>query len=154
MCQEVPGDLVTFPAHALIVVEERLKDHQAEGILDPDADVTRLALRVLLLADRLASSDDGDDPGREEGLARAQEELPDVPGSRDVRGSLPGTPRRDDWSGDPPVETEELRQLERMEPRIPEHLKAEFDRDLAESKADLRRTEENLKTFARRASPR
>jgi hypothetical protein len=36
-------DLVTFPAHALLVLEERLKEHQADGTLDLDADVTRLA---------------------------------------------------------------------------------------------------------------
>lgn len=41
---------MTFPAHALLVLEERLREHQADGILNPAADVTELALRILALA--------------------------------------------------------------------------------------------------------
>jgi hypothetical protein len=43
--------LASFPAHALLVLEERLKAHQADGTLDPDADVTELALKILLLSE-------------------------------------------------------------------------------------------------------
>lgn len=37
--------MIAFPAHALLIVEERLKEHQADGTLDPAADVTELALK-------------------------------------------------------------------------------------------------------------
>jgi hypothetical protein len=40
-----------FPAHALLLVEERVKEHQAEGLLSQAADVTKVALTVLMLAE-------------------------------------------------------------------------------------------------------
>jgi hypothetical protein len=47
-----PADL---PAHALLVLEERLEDHQAAGLLDPGADVTELAVFILLLVETTCS---------------------------------------------------------------------------------------------------
>lgn len=49
------ADLLTLPAHALLVLEERLKDHQAAGLLDPGTDVTELAVSILLLAETTRS---------------------------------------------------------------------------------------------------
>jgi hypothetical protein len=43
--------LVSFPAHALLIVEERLRADQRDGLLAPDADVTELALKILVLAE-------------------------------------------------------------------------------------------------------
>jgi hypothetical protein len=45
---ERPG-LVSFPAHALSILEERLRERQAEGELPIEADVTELALKILVL---------------------------------------------------------------------------------------------------------
>lgn len=42
--------IVTFPPHALLILEERLKQHQAEGLLPLDVSVTALALRILAVA--------------------------------------------------------------------------------------------------------
>lgn len=42
---------VSFPAQALLILEERLKAHQAEGLLDAAADVTELAIKILLLSE-------------------------------------------------------------------------------------------------------
>lgn len=46
------ADLVTFPAHALLIVEERLREQQAEGDEMPEGmPVDELALKDLI-ADR------------------------------------------------------------------------------------------------------
>lgn len=46
----MPGpQLVTFLPHALLILEERLKAHQAQGMLSRNADVTGMALRILVL---------------------------------------------------------------------------------------------------------
>jgi hypothetical protein len=50
------AELVVFPAYALLVLEERLKEHQAEGTLDTNADVTSIALKILLLTYSAAGS--------------------------------------------------------------------------------------------------
>jgi hypothetical protein len=42
---------VSFPAHALLILEERLRERQAEGELPIEADVTELALKVLVVAE-------------------------------------------------------------------------------------------------------
>jgi hypothetical protein len=57
---QVPGILcvsadstgwIFFPAHALLIVEERLKDQAAEGVLMPEGmPLDELALRVLIAA--------------------------------------------------------------------------------------------------------
>jgi hypothetical protein len=47
----IPEGWVVVPAHALLILEERLKAHQADGTLDPGADVTELALTILLLSE-------------------------------------------------------------------------------------------------------
>jgi len=41
-----PG-LVSFPPHAVLILEERLKEHQAQGLLPPTVDVTGMALKIL-----------------------------------------------------------------------------------------------------------
>jgi hypothetical protein len=47
-----------------------------------------------------------------------------------------------------------LRDLERMEPRIPEQVQPTFRRDLEDSRADLRRTEEQIRAFVQRTKKR
>ena len=42
---------IVVPAHALLVLEERLKAHQADGILHPSADVTELAFKILFVSE-------------------------------------------------------------------------------------------------------
>jgi hypothetical protein len=44
--------LLAFPAHALLILEERLKEHQAQGLvcLSGDRERTYLALKILILA--------------------------------------------------------------------------------------------------------
>jgi hypothetical protein len=45
-------DLITFPDHALLVVEERLREQKAEGLRMPDGmPLDELALRVLIAAE-------------------------------------------------------------------------------------------------------
>jgi len=46
--------LVAFPAHARLVLEERLKDHQTDGTLDTRTDVTELALGIVHSAQQRA----------------------------------------------------------------------------------------------------
>jgi hypothetical protein len=42
--------LISFPVHALLIVEERLREQQAEGIQMPEGiDLDELALRILLV---------------------------------------------------------------------------------------------------------
>ena len=42
-------DLIHFPAHALLVVEDRLREQPAEGVQMPEGiELDELALRVLL----------------------------------------------------------------------------------------------------------
>jgi hypothetical protein len=42
---------VSFPAHGLLIVEERLREHQAEGLQMPEGmPLDELALRVLIAA--------------------------------------------------------------------------------------------------------
>jgi hypothetical protein len=43
--------LIVFPAHALLVVEERLKEQEAEGVQLPDVPKDELALRILIAAE-------------------------------------------------------------------------------------------------------
>jgi hypothetical protein len=43
--------LVIFPAHALLIVEERLREQQAEGVQMPEGmPLDELALRVVIAA--------------------------------------------------------------------------------------------------------
>jgi hypothetical protein len=42
---------VAFPAHALLILEERLRDRQAEGEVPIEADVFELALKMLVVAE-------------------------------------------------------------------------------------------------------
>jgi hypothetical protein len=45
------GPAVVFPTHALLVVEERLREQESEGVrLPPGMNRTELALRVLAVA--------------------------------------------------------------------------------------------------------
>lgn len=50
--KSAPSPLISFPLHALLIVEERLKEQQAEGIRIPEGiELDELALRILLVAD-------------------------------------------------------------------------------------------------------
>jgi hypothetical protein len=50
-------DHIVFPAHALLIVEERLKDHEADGIRMPEGmPLAELALRVLVCAEITANA--------------------------------------------------------------------------------------------------
>jgi hypothetical protein len=54
-------DLVVFPEHALLIVEERLREQQAEGLKMPDGmPLDELALRVLIAAEAGRVPDLGD----------------------------------------------------------------------------------------------
>jgi hypothetical protein len=47
--------LIVFPAHALLIVEERLKDQAAEGVRLPEGlPLDELALRVLVAVELLS----------------------------------------------------------------------------------------------------
>ncbi len=48
--------LITFPAHAVLILEERLREREEQDGLEPPAgmDRTELALRILILAELLA----------------------------------------------------------------------------------------------------
>jgi hypothetical protein len=50
MAPTASPDLISFPAHALLILEERLKEHQADGSLEPNADITCLAVAILLIS--------------------------------------------------------------------------------------------------------
>jgi hypothetical protein len=53
----VSWEPVVFPAHALLVVEERLKEQQAEGVRLPDGvPLDELALRILVAAELQAGN--------------------------------------------------------------------------------------------------
>jgi hypothetical protein len=45
------ADLIAFPAHALLIVEERLRERQEAGELSSETDVTGLALQLLIAAE-------------------------------------------------------------------------------------------------------
>jgi hypothetical protein len=46
-----PSDLISFPAHALLVVEERLREQRAAGVrMPPHMQLDELALRILIVA--------------------------------------------------------------------------------------------------------
>jgi hypothetical protein len=54
-------DLVVFPEHALLIVQERLREQQAEGLKMPDGmPLDELALRVLIAAEAGRVPDLGD----------------------------------------------------------------------------------------------
>jgi len=43
------GGLVVFPAHALLIIEERLREQEAEGVKMPEGmEPDELALRILI----------------------------------------------------------------------------------------------------------
>ena len=42
--------LVSFPAHALLIVEERLREQEEAGVRMPPISRTELALRILVAA--------------------------------------------------------------------------------------------------------
>ena len=47
-------ELVSFPAHPLLVVEERLREQQAQGVRVPEGmELDELALRILIAAGAL-----------------------------------------------------------------------------------------------------
>jgi hypothetical protein len=49
--KSAPSPLITFPAHALLIVEERLKEQRAEGVRMPEGiELDELALWILLIA--------------------------------------------------------------------------------------------------------
>jgi hypothetical protein len=56
-------ELMTFPEHALLIVEERLREQEAEGVRMPEGmERDELAIRILIAAelarpDRLVRSD-------------------------------------------------------------------------------------------------
>jgi hypothetical protein len=46
-----PDYLISFPAHALLIVEERLKEQEVEGVQMPEGmSLDELVLRVLIAA--------------------------------------------------------------------------------------------------------
>jgi hypothetical protein len=48
-----PREPIVFPEHALLIVEERLPEQQAEGVRMPEGmPLDELALRVLIAAER------------------------------------------------------------------------------------------------------
>jgi hypothetical protein len=48
----VSDDLIVFPEHVLLIVEERLREQQAEGVRMPEGvALGELALRVLIAAE-------------------------------------------------------------------------------------------------------
>ena len=48
--------MIAFPAHAHLIVEERLTDQEAEGVRLPgNMDRTELALRILIVSELAAS---------------------------------------------------------------------------------------------------
>jgi hypothetical protein len=51
-----------------------------------------------------------------------------------------------------PYSRKSIRRLERMEQRIPQHMRRELRNDLEEMRASLRRDEEALRNFARRTN--
>jgi hypothetical protein len=49
--------LISFPPHALLIVEERLREQEAEGVQMPEGlPLDELALRVLITAEVLRNS--------------------------------------------------------------------------------------------------
>jgi hypothetical protein len=51
------SDVISFPAHALLIVGERLRKQEAEGVKMPDGiDRTELALRILVFAEITAAT--------------------------------------------------------------------------------------------------
>ena len=51
--------MFVFPEHALLVMEERLREQQAEGVRMPDGmSLDELALRVLITAELTRNQDD------------------------------------------------------------------------------------------------
>jgi hypothetical protein len=57
-------DLISFPAHALLILEERLAGQEAEGVEMPGGmERDELALRILIAAACLSSSGPQADPG-------------------------------------------------------------------------------------------
>lgn len=49
-------EVIAFPRQALLILQERLKEHQAQGLLSADADVTAPALRILVLVERVTGN--------------------------------------------------------------------------------------------------
>ena len=45
--------MIVFPAHQLLVVEERLKEQEAEGVNMPNMPKHEMALRILIAAELL-----------------------------------------------------------------------------------------------------
>lgn len=43
--------MIVLPAHALLILEERLRERQEVGELPPEIDVTEFALRLLVAAE-------------------------------------------------------------------------------------------------------
>jgi hypothetical protein len=43
--------MILFPAHVLLVLEERLRERQEAGELPPEMDLTDFALKLLVAAD-------------------------------------------------------------------------------------------------------
>jgi hypothetical protein len=55
---------IHFPAHALLILEERFKEQEAEGVKMPEGtERDELALRILIAAACLSSSGPQADPG-------------------------------------------------------------------------------------------
>jgi hypothetical protein len=54
----VTTDLIAFPAHALLILEERLAGQEAQGVEMPDIPRDELALRILIAAELLSSRDE------------------------------------------------------------------------------------------------
>jgi hypothetical protein len=50
--------LITFPAHALLILEQRLREQEAEGVEMPEGmERYELALRILITAELLGTQD-------------------------------------------------------------------------------------------------
>jgi hypothetical protein len=49
---KVHPSMISFPVHALLIVEERLREQQAEGVKMPEGvKLDELALRILIAAE-------------------------------------------------------------------------------------------------------
>ena len=57
MPTDTPSEFLVFPAHALLIVEERLREQEAEGVEVPDhLALDDLALRILIVASWISSA--------------------------------------------------------------------------------------------------
>ena len=85
-------DPIAFPEHALLIVEERLREQEAEGVRMPEGmPLDKLALRVLIAAETGSVPTWGIDPPSRAAYRRPQ---PAVLATRRARSSPPRLLRR------------------------------------------------------------